>query len=225
MWHEYVRHLVGYRLVMLDHRGRGRSDRPPEVAAHAISEYVCDVIAVIEALGVQRVGFVGYSMGAQVGYSLAATRPDLIASLVGLGVTWGPVSEPDEDIALASQVRTQGMAALVALVEADEDIDLPPWLRDQFLDTDAEQFAISIEALKDWTGWPDYKRIESPTLLIAGEAEDPSHLNGAAVAEMSRGQAVWLPGLGHVGAFLAARDQCQLVAPHLQATLATDAGD
>jgi hypothetical protein len=36
---------------------------------------------------------------------------------------------------------------------------------------------------------------------------------------------VWLPGLGHVGAFLAARDQCQLFAPHLQATMATDAGD
>jgi pimeloyl-ACP methyl ester carboxylesterase len=190
-----------------------------------MTEYVADVIAVIEDLAVQRVGFVGYSMGAQVGYALAAARADLISSLVGLGVTWEAAPDPDEDTALVSQVRTQGMAALVALVEADEDLALPRWLRDQFLNTDAEQFALSIEALKDWTGWSNYKRIECPALLIAGEAEDPSHLNAAAAAEMPRGQAVWLPGLGHVGAFLAARDQCQLIAPHLQASMAIGSGD
>ncbi len=217
MWQEHLPHLAGFRLVMVDHRGRGRSDRPTEVAAHAMSEYVSDVIAVIEDLAVQQVGFVGYSMGAQVGYAFAAARADLIASLVGLGVTWDAAPDPDDDIALVSQVRSQGMAALVALVEADEDLASPPWLREQFLDTDPEQFALSVQALQDWTGWSDYKRIECPALLIAGEAEDPSHVNAAAAAEMRRGQAVWLPGLGHVGAFLAVRDQCQLIAPHLQA--------
>ncbi|HVQ86685.1 MAG TPA: alpha/beta hydrolase [Actinomycetes bacterium] len=219
MWQEHLPYLRDFRLVLIDHRGRGASSQPTTLSGHAMIEYVSDVVAVVAELAVRRVGFVGYSMGAHIGYELAATRPDLIASLVGLGVTREIVPQPDEDVALAALVREHGMVALVNLVEEEERIALPEWLTQQFLDTNAEQFALSLEALKDWSVWPCFARIECPTLIVAGEAEDPPHLNAVAATKIALAQAVWLPGLGHVGAFLAAREQCQLIEPHLRSTL------
>jgi pimeloyl-ACP methyl ester carboxylesterase len=168
------------------------------------------------------VGFVGYSAGAQVGCALAASHSDLVASLVGLGVIWEVDTDPRGDAELEEYVdllRTNGMAGLVTEVQAEEGIELPEWLRAQFVSTDAEMFALNLEAWRDWKASPLLSQIECPTLLVAGALEDPSHLNGSAATKMRRSEAHWLPDLGHVGAFLAAREQCELIVSHLQATL------
>jgi len=224
MWKEHLRYLTDFRVVLLDHRGRGLSSRPSSPAAHAMSEYVDDVVAVIAASSTEPVGFVGYSAGAQVGFALAASHPDLIASLVGLGVIWEePDPEQGGDAELEEYLaglRTRGMAGVVTDVETEEGIELPPWLLAQFLNTDAEMFALNLEAWRHWTASPLLARIECPTLLVAGAREDPLQVNGSAVTRMRRAEAHWLPGLGHVGAFLAAREQCELVVSHLRSTLA-----
>ena len=222
MWTEHLGYLTDFRVVLLDHRGRGASGRPANLAAHSMAHYVDDVVAVIEASSTAPVGFVGYSAGAQVGHALAASHPDLVASLVGLGVIWQPDPEPGGDAELKDYLdllRTKGMAGLITEVETEEDIELPGWLRAQFLGTDPEMFALNLEAWRDWAASPLFSQIECPTLLVAGALEDPSHLNDSAAIKMQRAQAQWLPGLGHVGAFLAAREQCELIVPHLRATL------
>jgi hypothetical protein len=92
-----------------------------------------------------------------VGHALAASRSDLLASLVGLGVIWGPDPEPGGDAELEEYVdliNTLGMAGLVCEVETEEGIELPQWFREQFLSTDAEMFALNLEAWRDWTPSP-----------------------------------------------------------------------
>ncbi|HUZ84496.1 MAG TPA: alpha/beta hydrolase, partial [Gaiellales bacterium] len=214
-----VPYLDGFRLVLLDHRGRGRSDRPAVVAQHAIEEYVADVVAVLDELAVERCGFVGYSMGAQIGQLLAASHPQRVSALVALGVTRDRVPDPLGEAAFAAEVRSHGMVRLVDEVEREERIVLPVWLRDQFLETDREQFALGVEAMAAWTPWAIHASIRCPALLVAGELEDPARRNGEAAALMVRGAAAWLPGLGHVGAFLAAEQQCRLFVPHLRRAL------
>lgn len=44
----YTTALAGYRTLVMDHRGHGRSDRPAGRSAHRMSEYVADVIAVLD---------------------------------------------------------------------------------------------------------------------------------------------------------------------------------
>src|SRR5262249_14816204 len=123
----------------------------------------------------------------------------------------------DEDVDLANVLRSEGMQAVIDAVEADEMLTLPPWLRQQFLDTDAEQFALSLEALDAWR--PDHAAVTCPAVLIAGSLEDPDRVNDAAAAQMSDGRAVYLDGLGHVGAFLAAGEQSAVFVPHLRSTV------
>src|SRR5438093_901289 len=68
----YTDGLSATRLILMDHRGHGRSDRPAGVEAHRIDRYVGDVVSVLDAAGAERVVFAGYSDGANVGYAFAA---------------------------------------------------------------------------------------------------------------------------------------------------------
>ena len=231
MWRDYLEPLAGFRLVLMDHRGRGLSSHGPTVADHHIAEYVADAAAVIEAVrgsAGDPVGFIGYSMGAQVGYALAAARPDLVAALVGLGGSWDPLPPPAGTAAQPASFDTDelvalldrgGVAKFVDLIEDDEQLRLPGWLREQFCGTDAEQFRLSLLAHESWDPWAVVDQIACPTCLICGDLEDPDRTIGTAADRLPDATATWLPGLGHVGAYLAAEQVCAVVRPFLDRVL------
>jgi len=70
-----------YRCVAYDHRGQGRSEVPADGDEVSIEECAADAIALVEALGLAPVHFVGLSMGGFVGMRVAARRPELLRSL------------------------------------------------------------------------------------------------------------------------------------------------
>ena len=94
-----------YRVVAWDHRGQGRSESPDE-RAHQIESCYHDGLALIEALGLGPVHFVGLSMGGFVGMRLAARHPELVRSLSLLATAADP--EP------AANVPKYGRLNLVA---------------------------------------------------------------------------------------------------------------
>src|SRR5438093_973290 len=67
----YTDGLSATRLILMDHRGHGRSDRPAGVEAHRIDRYVGDVVSVLDAAGAERVVFAWYSYVTIVGYAFA----------------------------------------------------------------------------------------------------------------------------------------------------------
>src|SRR5579864_8404252 len=84
MWREagYASGLGGCQCILLDHRGRGLSDRPGGLKAHRPERYVNDVVAVLDALDVPRAAFWGYSFGRRVGFELAHRHPDRVGALI-----------------------------------------------------------------------------------------------------------------------------------------------
>ncbi|MDO0927204.1 alpha/beta hydrolase [Streptomyces sp. TG1A-8] len=70
-----------HRVVALDQRGHGRSDKPPQ-AAHTREAYVQDAGAALEQLGLAPAVVIGHAMGALTAWQLAALRPDLVRGLV-----------------------------------------------------------------------------------------------------------------------------------------------
>ena len=117
----YREALAGRRHLVLDHRGHGRSDRPMGLAEHRLEEYVSDVLAVLDATGVEKVAFVGYSAGATIGYVLAAAHPERVTSLVGLGAVGQPgPAEGDEALAMAQEVRGRGLRRFFQEAFVDE---------------------------------------------------------------------------------------------------------
>ena len=69
-----------YRLILVDLRGHGKSDKP-ETGYH-IDEMACDVIGIMQHLKLERAHIVGSSLGAEVGLGIAANYPDTVISLV-----------------------------------------------------------------------------------------------------------------------------------------------
>jgi pimeloyl-ACP methyl ester carboxylesterase len=89
MWGErwsdmgYVAELESrYQVIVPDLIGHGQSDKPHEQDAYGAANMASDVIAVLNAGGVDRAHVWGYSMGATVAEALAVSAPDRVVSLV-----------------------------------------------------------------------------------------------------------------------------------------------
>jgi pimeloyl-ACP methyl ester carboxylesterase len=78
-------------VVAFDLRGRGESDKP--AGPYGLEAYAGDAIAVMDALGLERVVVVGWSLGALIGMQLAASHPERVTRLLLLDPPLAPLSE------------------------------------------------------------------------------------------------------------------------------------
>ncbi len=74
------------RVVAVDLRGHGRSEKPDE--GYAISEVVTDLAALVEALGLDRPVVAGQSWGGNVVVQLASDRPELLSGVACVDGGW-----------------------------------------------------------------------------------------------------------------------------------------
>lgn len=77
-WYEfgYVPALKhDYRLILLDARGHGGSEKPHEPAAYHAKLHVADILAVLDDLHIPTAHFYGYSTGGRIGFASAQYAP------------------------------------------------------------------------------------------------------------------------------------------------------
>ena len=88
MWRHQVPTLVdaGFRVVAPDQRGFGDSDKPQEIAACGFGHLVSDMLAVLDAAGVEKAHVVGHDWGAAVAWALALLAPERVDRLAVLSV-------------------------------------------------------------------------------------------------------------------------------------------
>ncbi|ADH88892.1 alpha/beta hydrolase fold protein [Ancylobacter novellus DSM 506] len=105
-WEPVADRLEGqFRLLLVDHRGAGRSDRPD--SPYTIEAIAGDVLAIVDAEGCSRAHLVGHSTGGTVVQTLAPDAPARIGSVVVSG-SW-----PSPDARFRTLFR-----ARLALLEA-----------------------------------------------------------------------------------------------------------
>jgi pimeloyl-ACP methyl ester carboxylesterase len=87
-WYETLTN-AGRRVVALDCRGHGESDKPHVVEAYG-DHMIDDIAAVMAAVGVSGADVMGYSMGGMLTMGLMMRRPDLVrhAIVAGVGETY-----------------------------------------------------------------------------------------------------------------------------------------
>jgi pimeloyl-ACP methyl ester carboxylesterase len=202
----------GYQVVCFDHRGHGRSDKPRTREQHATSEYVEDLVGLLDALDLPMAAIIGYSQGMDIAIALAASHPERVAAIVGIG-TVGAAGEPTEwRTEAAAAVRANGMAASMRSLAATESEPPPSWLLENLSSTDPEVFALLLEAaLDDAIGlWEYFPRVQVPLLLLVGEREEDEDGVEPGLAARNAEQAVKvipdavvhvLPRLTHLAAF------------------------
>lgn len=72
---------AGYRVIALDMRGYGQSDKPKGIDAYQLERLTDDVAALVESLGVTSVSLVGHDWGGLVSWWHAMRHPEQVRTL------------------------------------------------------------------------------------------------------------------------------------------------
>jgi pimeloyl-ACP methyl ester carboxylesterase len=202
----YVDELRSYhRLVNVDIRGAGASDKPHEADAHTADTLTADVFAVADAEGLDRFAIWGQSYGGRIAWMTAAAAPERVPAIVTSGF-WDPrplPAGPTEIDAWDEALRHGGTSALLDRFKIDMgemfERDFPSWAQAVLCNADAEALLASRRVRGTWTGIPDEDLTSFPVraLLIAGELEDEDDDAAKVAAMIPNGQSLRLPGLGH----------------------------
>ena len=158
-----------YRLILIDARGHGRSDKPHDPAAY-ISEYVVsDVIAVIDDLGIESWHLFGYSYGGIIAFECAKYAPQRMKSVIVGGA--GASAIPHEGIQAYITNLEAGPEAFVAAYEQTRP--LSPAMKVRILANDHEALIAVLKAVGVRTGvLDDLPGMTMPFLIFAGEYDN-----------------------------------------------------
>jgi pimeloyl-ACP methyl ester carboxylesterase len=201
-----------YRLILLDARGHGASDKPHELEAYELKKRVEDIVAVLDDLGIAQAHFFGYSMGGWIGFGVARYAPERFRSLI-IGGQHPYAQSMDGLRQLVRYGVENGPEAFVTMWEENFGT-LSTEARERMLAYDYQALLAvaqdrgSLEAV--------LPTMRMPCLLYVGEMDGVSPLAKECAKQIANVTFVTLPGLDH-GAAIQQSDQ---VLPHVKGFLA-----
>jgi len=211
-WEPVLRKLQRrFRLVLVDNRGVGHSDRPD--GSFTVADMAGDIVAVLDAAGIRRAHVMGASLGGMVAQELAITHPERVDGLVLVCTAPGwPFSYPMPAASMRLIATTARMTAEAVRRRHTENalsartVRHHPELVNRLLElqgsrpADAGVGPAQAAAGARYTGGLRQRRIGARTLVLHGGADtvvDPR--NGRLLADRIPGaRLVTFPELGHL---------------------------
>ena len=187
----------GTRVVALDLRGHGRSDKPHDRAAYDLALLASDVLALMDHLDIRRAHVMGYSLGARLAAMTASANPERVDHLVLGGV--------GEKLLAPREVEPGAMTMPEAMRADDPSTIADPTLRGfrQFADNQGDDrlaLAACSEGLAASVDRLNLHAIRAPTLIVAGSRDELAGSPDDLAAVIVGAKAVTLPGCDHFGA-------------------------
>jgi pimeloyl-ACP methyl ester carboxylesterase len=186
---------AGYRVVGLDCRGHGSSDKPHDPRAYSPALMAADVRRLLDELHIAAARYIGYSMGARIGLQAVIDFPDRIVSAVlgGLGIS-GAVEEAEK---IARALRG-GEPESASALSFQRFASARPT-------NDLEALAACMEGLGHSPGFDPARlaAIRAPILLAVGERDEIAHDAAQLAAQIPAARLVVIPGRDHMGAVTA----------------------
>lgn len=223
---EHIAGLIarsGRRVLAIDVRGRGRSDRAGDPMTYQPPVYAKDVLALLETAGIERAVFLGTSMGGLITMAVTALKSRVVAAAILNDI--GP------------EVAPEGLARIAAY--SGKAVDTPTWAAAAAYTREINGVAFPHHGDADWDAfarrtfregtegapvlnydpdiavpikaagakalapnlWPYFRRLarKHPTLLIRGETSDL--LSGGIAEKMQKAAPTMhyaeVPGVGH----------------------------
>ena len=215
-WTGYIQELSkDHRLILVDNRGFGKSDRLFEPSAFEFKNIIGDLVVVLDKLGIDKAGYFGYSMGGKIGYRISIYAPQRFSCLILGGMGYPIAGNEEREDPIINQTTQDLEDALreapenpmeyfAAAREKRQGAPFPPDRRAILLGNDA----------RSWLAWAYFDRnqispkaaevlpkIKVPCLIFTGEADPWYPLAKKCSALMPGAKFISLPGLDHAAAF------------------------
>ena len=183
---------AGYQVFAFDSRGHGRSNVTETPIGYALM--ASDVLAAMDALGIDKADLVGWSDGGIIGLDIAINHPERLNKLVAYGANYIPAgvkSDIGESVVFNAYIE-QALADYALLNPNPENVDA---------------FLANIGNM--WATEPNFSEeqmrgITTPTLILDGWQEEaiyPQH--DFDMAELiPNAELTLMPGIGHFAMFL-----------------------
>ena len=180
MWNDQIEAITsaGFRMLRYDQRGHGATDAPEN--PYSIEIFADDAVLLLDALGIDKVHFVGLSMGGFIAQQIGAKYPDRVLSLSLCDTACIMPTEKLWDDRIA-EAKVGGTAALA-------DATLGRWFTASYHESNPEEVRLVREminasnvtgyigcarAIRDMSQCDILDRVKAPTIVIVGE-EDPA---------------------------------------------------
>ena len=189
-----------YRLVLIDARGHGQSDKPHDPPSYTPEKFASDIVAVLDDLGMKTAAYWGYSLGGWAGFALARHALDRVACFVIGGRSASTASAysagPSKEHPIITALRG-GPAEIIKLWGEG----VTPPLRARLRANDAAALIACMQQQTITKAFSDVVgTIAVPTLIYAGSADPIHDAARQSAAEISGAQFLSLPGLSHPAA-------------------------
>ena len=166
-----------YRLLLVDARGHGDSDKPHDADAYNQTTMAGDVIAAMDAAGIDKAHYMGYSMGGSIGFAIAESFADRFHSLIIGGMHPYPLDAVNLEDRIR-RIRSGGMEGYVTDLAADGDV-ISPERKAQLLANDPEAIiGASLGLIQRQDMSPVLPTMTIPCLVYCGDA-DGLHVGAA----------------------------------------------
>ncbi len=219
-----------YRLILINPRGRGASDKPHDAADYDLKLMVEDVVAILDDLKIKKASYFGYSWGGMIGWRIPMYAPERFSSLILGGSRYPPTGREEIDSSLSTAIQVglemafkeapdRPMEFLVAAMEKNMGFQYPSERRAQMLALDPHAVLASFYGVMGQEVIPAAEealpRVTLPCLIFVGEA-DPWYPKAKECASLMPNATFFsLPGVGHE-----ALERSELVLPHISKFLA-----
>jgi pimeloyl-ACP methyl ester carboxylesterase len=202
-WHngDYINSLKNdYKLILVDLRGHGASDKPRDIPSYSSKKFTSDIIAVLDALKIDKAHCWGYSMGGSIAFFLSRDYPERFFSfIIGGAAPQGFVGEQLKRFNYVRELLKDGADGLLVYLKERGD-DISP-------ENEQGLRAMDFDVINAWSNSDDlYGKVDEhlpeldiPFLFYAGELDEwKPYPDLVEISEkMKQAKTILFPGAGH----------------------------
>lgn len=181
-----------HQIILLDARGHGDSDKPHDPAAYDLGLRASDVVAVLDALGIAKANYFGYSMGGWIGFGVAKHAPQRFRSFI-----FGAAHPYPENMQPFRDFMPRDREAFPKMIDQAFGGRMTAGMRARQLTNDLDALrALTQDRVSNADVLP---MMTMPCLLFVGEADPRFAQVKQCAAEMPNATFFSLPDSDHVG--------------------------
>ena len=185
---------AGYRVIALDNRGHGKSQKLYDPNLYFAHEMADDARRLLDRLGIERLPILGYSMGARIAAFLALQSPGRVSRAVFGGMGINLVTGLSDSEAIISALTAESLA------EVTDRSGRQFRIFAEHSGADRAALAACMINSREPMKEADVRRIEAPVLVAVGAEDEMAGLAEALAKLLPHGEAFIIPRRDHMRA-------------------------